>query len=267
MRLFILSAAWLFIMLAGCAGLPEFPPDGDFEEPEIREIGPGLELIVGRGWTAVRVETSAGGGINRLSVSPPALTSEMSGDTIYSRHAGEYFADPAVSVVLTGSPHDPIRFRSGLTQRVSGYYRFGGITLSEPDCRHDALGVNDKRLPEILSPLEQGEWDGDAAVGFYAILCDDIPMNPVSVKDAVSAAGWSDDGLKVIFLVIRGRDNNGFSYEEAGLLLRYLGARDGIAMDGGGSARLVWRENGSIFSFPAARFYRAVPNHLIILSD
>lgn len=265
--LFILSATWLFIMLAGCAGLPEFPPDGDFEELEIREIGPGLELIIGRGWTAVRAETRAGGGGNRLSISPPVLTSEMSGDTIYSRHAGEYFTDPAVSVVLTGSPHNPIRFRSGLPQSVSGFYRFGGTTLSESDGLHDALGLNDESLPEILSPLEQETWSGDAIGGFYAILDDNISMNPVSVRDAVSAAGWSDDGSIVILLVIGGRDSNGFSYEEAGLLLRYLGARYGIAMDGGGSARLVWREDGIIFSFPAARFYRAVPNHLIILSD
>ncbi len=261
MKPFILSAAWFFIILSGCASLPEFPSDGDFGELEIREIGPGLELIVGRGWTAVRAETTAVGDGNRLSVSPP------SGDTIHSRHAGEYFADSAVSAVLTGSPHHPIRFRSGLPQSVSGYYRFGGITLSEPDDRHDAVGVNDNNIAEILSCRDQGDWEGDAIGGFFAVLSDGIPLNPVPVRDAVSAAGWSDDSSTVILLVIRGRDDKGFSYEQAGLLLRFLGAQDGIAMDGGGSARLVWREDGGMFSFPAGHFYRAVPNHLIILSD
>jgi len=68
-----------------------------------------------------------------------------------------------------------------------------------------------------------------------------------------------------IFLVVSGHKGLGYSYHEAGELLLLLGASDGIAMDGGSSARLVWLENTEMQSFPGALFYRAVPNHILMI--
>jgi exopolysaccharide biosynthesis protein len=46
--------------------------------------------------------------------------------------------------------------------------------------------------------------------------------------------------------------------------MKDLGAYQALAMDGGGSARLTWRDGNEIHSFPADRFYRAVPNRLLL---
>ena len=249
-----LSVVYFCFFLSACASIPDFPADGDFGEHEVRNIGPGIEIIVGRtnsgsiGWTAVRSAFA-------LAISPPSTL---------SRHAGDYFEDPTVAAVITGSPHDPIRFRSGLPQDVTGIYRIDGVDYSVSDGRHDAVGVTDNGMPEILKPSEQSDWEGDAIGGFYAVLENGETVNHVPVRDAVSAVGWTEDGNKVILLVIKGREGVGFSYEEAGGLLESLGAHNGIAMDGGDSSRLVWREDGDLYSFPAGRFYRALPNHLLI---
>lgn len=250
------------LLLCACASIPDFPEGAVFEGIEIRAIEPGLELIVGRssgasiGWTAVRSQYA-------IAVSSP----ETSDEETLSRHGGEPFSEPDVLAALTGSPHNPIRFRSGLPQDATGIYQVNGTRYSNPDGQHDAIGLNHNNQPELLGPSRQIEWFGDAIGGFYVILDDGTASSRVPVRDAVSAVGWSEDKSTVILLVIRGRDGVGYSYEEAGLLLKYLGANHGMAMDGGGSARLVWRENGGIYSFPAGRFYRAVPNHLLIVAE
>jgi len=254
-------AAFLQI-ISSCAGSSQLPenmyegiPAGEYSS---RYIDPGIEILTGGhkqdnvSWMAVRSVNA------ELSVSPVSETS-------LSRHAGMYFSNPALEAVLTASPHSPVRFRSGLPQSVSGFYRIDGKTISEPDGRHDALGINEKGYPVILSPGEQSGWRSDAAGGFYTILLDGEPLNPVPLRDAVSAAGWSEDGSVIILLVISGGNGKGYSYEEAGSLLCALGARDGIAMDGGGSSRLVWREDGNLHSFPPVLMYRALPNHLLLI--
>lgn len=250
------------LLLCACASVPDFPEGGAFEGIEIRTIEPGLDIIVGRssgggiGWTAVRSQYA-------LTVSAP----EISGELTMSRHAGDQFSDSGVLAALTGSPHNPIRFRSGLEQDATGIYQVNGTRYSNPDGQHDAVGFDENKLPELLDPPAQMDWSGDAIGGFYTILDDGRASSRVPVRDAVSAVGWSEDRSTVILLVIRGREDSGFSYEEAGLLLRFLGAEEGMAMDGGGSARLTWRENGSLYSFPAGQFYRAVPNHLLIIAE
>jgi len=258
----LLSSVILALILSSCAVSsqhPELMYGADFPvEYSSRFISPGIEILTGRrklnniSWLAVR-STNA-----ELSVSP------CTGVTI-SRHAGTYFSNPELAAVLTASPHEPLRFRSGLPQSVSGFYRIDGRTVSEPDGIHDALGINSNGYPEILSPEEQFGWIGDAAGGFYTILQDGEPLNPASLRDSVSAAGWSENGSVIILLAISGVNGKGYSYEEAGLLLYALGARDGIAMDGGGSSRLVWREGGGLHSFPPALIYRALPNHLLLI--
>lgn len=252
----------LCLLLCACANLPDFPEAAAFEKMEIRTIEPGLEIIVGRSsdggidWTAVRSH-------HTFAVSPPITNGEVT----LSRHVGEYFSDPAVVAAITGSPHSPLRFRSGLPQDATGIYEVDGAVYSVPDGQHDAVGLDNNSQPELLDPSMQLEWIGDSIGGFYIVLDNGTAISRVPVRDAVSAVGWSEDKSTVILLVIRGRDDIGFSYEEAGLLLRTLGAYQGMAMDGGGSARLAWRENGHIYSFPTGRFYRAVPNHLLIVAE
>ena len=168
--------------------------------------------------------------------------------------------------VLNGSPHSPVRFSSGRPQQTFGLFRAGGTTYSGPDGRHDAVGIGPEGTPVILEPTEQESWQGPALGGFYSILSDSRPQETISVRDAVSAVGWNAEG-SLIFLVIAGRDGKGFSYGEAGALLAELGATDALALDGGGSARLIWREDGRLKSFPAGSVRRSVPNFLTLSTD
>ncbi|MCK5736571.1 MAG: phosphodiester glycosidase family protein [Spirochaetaceae bacterium] len=257
----IIFITWL---LSACAGTPEYLSTDPAKYYESRIIEPGVEILTGRcetgafQWMAVRSDTVV------LSISPPLLSDSTPDAGVLSRHAIEHFTDLDVRAVLTASPHNPIRYRAGLPQDVGGFYQLDRVTYSKPDNRHDALGINEYNRPELLNPREQENWKGDSAGGFYVILFDGIPMNPVTVKDAVSAAGWSEDGSLVILLVIKGSPGRGCSYEKAGKLLLSLGAWEGIAMDGGGSARLVWKEDENLHSFPLVPLYRAVPNHLVL---
>jgi len=254
----ILSVAGLFLSLYSCASSPE-------AVSECRVISQGIEIITGRDenrkieWRAIRSTQCS------LSISSALSELDMDDGIVLSRHGEEYFNNTEVLAVLTASPHTPIRYSSGLPQSVIGLYRINGITYSISDGRHDAIGIDKNGKLKLLHPVEQEVWRNDAAGGFYAILSNGLPLSPVSIRDAVSALGWSEDGSLMILLVIRGQDGRGYSYEEAGSLLRSLGAWEGIPMDGGGSARLVWREDERLHSFPVVPFYRAIPNHLILI--
>jgi hypothetical protein len=248
----------IFYSCAVSSQIPELPHGRTSSgEYSVHVIGPGIEILSGHNteniyWAAVR------------AVNAELAVSSVSGEVI-SRHAGIWFSKPDLAAVLTASPHTPVRFRSGRPQNISGFYRIDGKTVSEPDGIHDALGIDSDGTPVILSPGEQSGWQGDAAGGFYTILLGGEPLNPVPLRDAVSAAGWSENGTTIILLAISGKNGKGYSYKEAGLLLYSLGAVYGIAMDGGGSSRLVWRAEGTLHSFPSALFYRALPNHLLLL--
>lgn len=263
----ILFVTCLSLLLGDCAGTPEK------SYIDISKDSFGIDIIRGDGrpkWTAVRLKGRDGDGSAFLTVSSPipvVSTDSESGDgEVFSRHPGDYFDNPEIMAVLTASPYSPVRYRSGLPQNISGFYRVAGETYSVPDGLHDALGLPAGEPPELLTPEEQLYWTEDAAGGFYTILRDGIPLNPVPVRDALSAVGWSEDGSTLILLVINGQDGKGYSYGEAGNLLASLGASDGIAMDGGYSARLSWKENGEIHNFPGRLFYRALPNHILLIN-
>ena len=261
-RAFVAAAALVLsaapFVIPGCAG---GPPAGAVPErpPEARSVSDGLEMIEGRGWTAVRASVPEGG----LEL---ALAARFDEDgRLLGGHGTDDFEDAAVEASMVGSPHHPVRFRSGLPQAVSGFFRLGGTTVSEPDGRHDALGLDEGGTPFLLRPEDQERWTGDAAGGFFAVLADGEVLSPVDNRDAVGAVGWTDGGSTVVFFVSRGRKGSGLTYREAGEILRSLGAEDALAMDGGGSVRLAWRDGGGIVSYPDRPLYRAVPNRLVLV--
>jgi len=117
------------------------------------EISPGVQLLSGKDWKAIR-------SVFRISISSPSLSECDGSKQLLSIHAGASFANPEVLAVITASPHSPIRYRSGSVQDVSGYYRKDSETYSEPDNLHDALGIDVSGDPVILHPEEQSVWGG-----------------------------------------------------------------------------------------------------------
>jgi hypothetical protein len=250
----------MVLMTAGCAGskgietvpaitVEYFPLDSRTERVE------GTDSSGRTVWTAVRSSRN-------LVIEVP----ELRGGVMVSRDAGDIAESAGAPAVLNGSPHSPVRFSPGRPQETVGFYRADGTTYSLPDGRHDAVGISPDGIPVILTPAGQEFWQGPALGGFYSILIDSRPRETVPVRDAVSAVGWNAEG-SLCFLVIAGRDGRGFSYGEAGALLAELGATDGLALDGGGSARLTWREDGGLKSFPAGPARRFVPNFLTLSTD
>ena len=247
----------LGLALSGCAGAPA-ARGAEGSAFEVRSVSGGMDVIESPGWTAVRASTEKGWRLGAAS----AFTED---GVSLGGHVSADLSDSAVGASLVGSPHDPIRFLSGRPQSVSGYFRLGDMTLSAPDGVHDALGLDDSGRPFLLPPEEQNGGTRDALAGFYAVLLDGEAREAVPARDAVGAVGWSGDGSTVILFVSRGRKGKGYSYGEAGGILRSLGADTALAMDGGGSARLVWREGGQVMSYPDKPLYRAVPNRVVLV--
>ena len=263
MRVFPSTLLAIVILFVSCAGAPY---DAVFSSGK----GPGFTSIqeiqldsfrVLRGghpdgkWMALVFTKEE----NRLKISSPKRL------PLESQHAPSFFQDENVFGVMSASPHDPIRFFAHQEQNVSGFFRTNGETHSMPDGRHDALGLDGDGMIHLLSPEHQKEWTEDAVGGFYALLVQGVPQQPVSVRDALCAIGWNDH--EVFLFVAEGRDGKGLSYEEGGALLHTLGAMDALAMDGGGSARLMWREMGVLKSFPPRFAHRALPNFLLMTHE
>ena len=220
-------------------------------------------------WEAVITEfhdTPVGADTVKLKAAPENIKITDSG-SVLSCDPADSFENNDTLAVLTGSMHNPLRYSEGREQQVIGFLRINGKTVSQPDNKHYALGIKENCSPEVLSPSEQHHWKDDALCGTYPILLDGTPLAMVPVRDALSAAGWSKDGNKLIFLVIKGYKNHGYSYQEAGMLIKLLGARNALALDGGSSAVLMWKDENGIEKFPSSALNRKLPDFLIITKD
>jgi exopolysaccharide biosynthesis protein len=129
--------------------------------------------------------------------------------------------------------------------------------VSSPRPPYDALIFYDDGAAAIVSQaaLDSAENIAGAAGGFYQILKGrELTERTTKAKKRHprSAAGLSADsgnGRFLYLLVIDGRrpGSIGATEAETALLLKALGAIDGINLDGGGSSALVLRyPNGSV---------------------
>jgi hypothetical protein len=155
----VLFAAICLVLLffPSCAGEPNRTI-----VKEIRILEDGLELISGRNsagrivWMGLRSRTSASS--LRLTPSHPVFDEEH----LLSNHHGDDFQDPDVMAGLTGSPHYPVRLRSGKPQDVLGLFRltespyplqiFSTTPSASPPIR--LLCCSDQRIRRIGSETE-----------------------------------------------------------------------------------------------------------------
>ena len=172
----------------------------------------------------------------------------------------------------------------GETMRTVGLVVSGGVMVSPPNPRYDALVFyGPEKAPEagktgrVSASGQTGEdpaLAGRAAVigqaeafspsgaprsgiietaagGFYRILEGGKPSAQAlskrgGVRHPRSAAGISADGRFLYLLVIDGRrpGSAGATEAETALIMERLGAADALCFDGGGSSALVLRRNG-----------------------
>lgn len=112
-------------------------------------------------------------------------------------------------------------------------------------------------LPGFPALLREGRWVGDLEQGARPAFA--------TSRDPRTAIGWDPDGAILWFVVVDGRRDKieGMTLPELTELLRSLGVRDGVNLDGGGSSAMVVR--GQLVSRPSDPWReRPVVNALVL---
>lgn len=247
-------AAAAALLLASCAtlgpGTALLPPVGG--GPVWRPLAPGVETVdLGdpslplAAW-GVRVDLSTPG--LRLVSTPD--NGNRPGETDGLR-TSTFAQERRLLVCVNGSPFRPEAFVEGRPMDISGLYVYRGRVVSEEAPRFPALLVyppEGSRAswrvvfadPPALKP--GAELPLYALGGFRVLLRKGENRGLDGDREARTAIGTSPDGRTLYFLVVDGRSrirSVGLSSAETADWLRYLGATEGILMDGGGSTTLV----------------------------
>ncbi|MDR0495243.1 MAG: phosphodiester glycosidase family protein [Treponema sp.] len=197
-------------------------------------------------FNALRVDLSAaelrlltaGGGSGGILVDDRFLSTKVS----------SFVRDNGLLAGINALPFDPVSGREGEPRANIGIVVSGGVMVSPPHSRFDALVFYADGSAAIIpqSEIESAENIDNAVGGFHRILEAGEPaprVFPLTERHPRSAAGISPDGKFLYLLVIDGRrpGSIGSTEAETALLLRSLGAVEGINFDGGGSSALVLR--------------------------
>jgi hypothetical protein len=150
-------------------------------------------------------------------------------------------------------PFDPSSAREGEERRVVGIAVAGGKPVAPPVSRYDALVFYRDGGAAIVNQGELGDPPSSpeilhAAGGFHRLLRDGELTERALEKAAGpryarSAAGLSGGGGTLYLIVINGGfpGSRGATEAETALILKQLGARDVLNLDGGGSSALALR--------------------------
>ena len=149
---------------------------------------------------------------------------------------------------INALPFDPVSGREGGPRTNIGIVITDGVMVSPPHARFDALVFYADGSVAITaqSEIQTTEFIDNAVGGFHRILegGELVPrVLDAKTRHPRSAAGISPDGKYLYLLVIDGHrpGSIGGTEAEMALLLRALGASEGINFDGGGSSALALR--------------------------
>jgi len=202
-------------------------------------------------FNALRVDLShpglrifaAGGGGNPVS--------RTDDGRFLSVKVSSFVRDNNLTAGINALPFDPVSGKEGEPRTNIGIVITDGVMVSPPHAPFDALVFYADGSAAIMSQsaIESAALIDSAVGGFHRILeggelvprvLDSQPRHPRS------AAGISPDGKYLYLLVIDGRrlGSVGSTEAETALLLRALGATEGINFDGGGSTALALRYPG-----------------------
>jgi len=179
---------------------------------------------------------------------------------ILSTKVSSFVRDRGLLAGINTVPFDPVSAKEGEERTCAGIVVSGGVMTSLPSPAYDALVFyKDSKNPAnggivpYAAILPQSEINNpdlveNAVGGFHIILNEgELPDRLVSANNAPrhprSAAGLSADGRFLYLLVIDGRRKGsiGATEAETGLILKKLGAVQGLNFDGGGSSALALR--------------------------
>jgi hypothetical protein len=273
---FLLTAA--VMAFGGCAtlesrhtGRPVLPPPGLVIN--WTSLRPGLEYAAvllpdpPAAVYALRVDLSFPG--LEFFVTPgngetPLDTDALRTTTFLERHE--------LIAAVNGSPYHPYLDEEGQAADVVGLHVSEGRIVSPGEGRYGAVLFYDNRYIEIQRPPFDLSGVRHALGGFHIILSRGINLGGSRARDARTAYGLSADGRRFYILVADGRSGRralGLTTGETAEWLRFLGASEGLNMDGGGSSTLAIRGDGGeavLLNRPRNRFglpeVRPAANHL-----
>jgi hypothetical protein len=156
---------------------------------------------------------------------------------------------------INTNPFDRVSAVVGEPRTIAGITLAEGFLTAPPDSRYDALVFYNDGSAAIV---RQADLDTEALTqvrnavgGFFVVLRDGALAERLLDQDAEdrpprhprSAAGLSADGRTLYLLAIDGRrpGSVGATEAEIAVILRCLGAADGLNFDGGGSTALALR--------------------------
>jgi hypothetical protein len=154
---------------------------------------------------------------------------------------------------INTNPFDPVSGREGEARTILGITVAEGIPAALPAPPYDALVFYRDNRAAIMAQSEIdraliGESIFNAVGGFFRVLeAGEVPEKILRERNTArhprSAAGLSGGGTVLYLLVIDGRrpGSAGATEGETGILLKRLGASEGLNFDGGGSSALALR--------------------------
>jgi hypothetical protein len=220
-----------------CAG-KIINPKLEFRALRIALSDPGLQIVVsgGASYTASPARPPDGPG------------------TIPAFRVSSFVRGGGLLAGINAAPFDPVATgKEGTPLVIVGVAVAEGVLISPPNPRFDALVFYYGGGAAVLNQGKLGDLKKiqNAVGGFHRLLAGNRltgrALKSVETRSAAryprSAAGLSADGNFLYLLAIDGRQvkSAGATEAETGILLRQLGASEGINLDGGGSTALALR--------------------------
>jgi hypothetical protein len=187
----------------------------------------------------------------RIDLAAPAARIVVRGGAVaaetLSTTVSAFVRDNGLLAGINAVPFDPASAREGEPRTNAGIVVSGGLMISPPNPRFDALVWYAGNGPAIVPQSELRAAAVENAVGgFHRILkAGELTERALQSRSryARSAAGLSAGARFLYLLVIDGRrpGSAGATEGETALILRALGAAEGLNLDGGGSSALALR--------------------------
>jgi hypothetical protein len=241
-RPFAATESPAFAYFAGRIGEPRM----EFYALKINLEASGLRILVGAGEKAKEKEDGTG----TYKTPRPG--------TVPSTYVSSFVRNNRLLAGINAVPFDPSSDREGEERRLAGLAVSEGRLIARPVSRYAALvfyrrggaAIVEQADLDIESPDSQAQPDviENAIGGFHAILRKGELTRRAREKQegprsARSAAGLSGGGKILYLLAIDGKrpGSPGATEAETALILKQLGAAEGINLDGGGSSALALR--------------------------
>jgi hypothetical protein len=242
--------------------------------PYAEEFGGGLALFAGKlsrpslEFWALRADLSEPG-LSVVVSGPEPVNGEFRENHIPAGSVSSFVERYNCIAGINTNPFSPVSAKPGEDRFIDGIAVSNGVLVARPNPRFDALVFYPAATEETasgdaaLSPgkraaiLSQGELTAgltgieNAAGGFQIVLWEGVPVGRVldqaaggkAPRHPRSAAGLSPDGNILYLLAVDGRRpaSAGVTEAELALILKQIGAYNGLNFDGGGSTSLVLR--------------------------